>query len=109
MARGGLFRHVVAILLDPTTRDTMGQEIPAGSAAVVAQNVRAKIEEAAGGETLRGKQVDATTTHVVTIRYRAGVTPQMYVSWGSRTLGITAVLDRTGRKRELELHCQEAH
>ena len=68
---------------------------------------RAKSVAASGGEGFRGRQVDATATHVVVIRYRDDVTPKMWVKWGDRRLNIIHAGDRMGNRRELEIVCKE--
>lgn len=107
MIDAGDLVHRITIYAPSIGRDETGQSIEQVPPTQVYSR-RAKIEETAGGEGMRGRQVDATTTHLVTIRHCRGVTSQHYVDWGGRRLNITAVLDRTGLFRALELHCKEA-
>lgn len=43
----------------------------------------------------------------VIVRYASDITPLLRVVIGSRTFGITGVVDPDGRKRKLILHCEE--
>lgn len=69
--------------------------------------VWAKIEPLSGRESLIAQSVEATTTHRVTIRTLAGVTPRMRVVAGGDVLNIQAVrpLGRDGHY--LILDCVE--
>lgn len=106
----GEFRHQVTIYEPNTTRQASGQLVETNkSGHPVIARCKAKIVGTTGNETLRGKQVAATATHVVTIRYREGIEATHYVDWGGRRLNLLAApIDRTGYRRELELHCKEA-
>lgn len=105
MIDAGDLVHRVTIYEPITTRDGSGQSVEGTPKKLY--SLRVKIEEVAGGEGLRGRQVDATTTHILTGRYCTGITPKHYVDWKGRRLNITATTDRTGLRRELELHCKE--
>ena len=69
--------------------------------------VWAKVEEGAGGERLVGERLSAQAKLTLTIRYRAGLTPEMRALWNGRVLNIRAVRDKGGRKRFLTLECEE--
>lgn len=66
----------------------------------------AKFEPTSGGETLRGKQVEAGINAVFTIHYRSSITPEMQVVHGSTTYGIVYVRPVEGGRRYLELWCK---
>lgn len=66
----------------------------------------ASFEPVAGMETQRGRQVDAGTKAVFTIHYRANITPEMRVSYGSEVYGIIFVRPVDGGRRYIELHCK---
>ena len=65
----------------------------------------ADITGLAGSQAERGIVVDATTTHRIEIRYRAGLTPLMRVSHEGTVYKITAIIDPDKRKRRLYLFC----
>lgn len=52
--------------------------------------VWAKIEPLSGREALLAASNEATTTHRITMRALAGVTPRMRAAWGSRVLNFVS-------------------
>lgn len=80
-----------------------GQDITWTSGATV----WAKVEEGRGRERLVGGRRAAETAFTLTIRYRSGITTEMRVLWKGRVLNITGLSDPDGRKRFLELTCEE--
>jgi len=69
--------------------------------------VWAAVEPLRGSERYRAQQVQAELSHKVTMRYRAGVKPQMRLLHNGRVLNIEAVIDAEERHRWLELLCSE--
>lgn len=69
--------------------------------------VWAAIEPLRGNERYTAQQVQSELTHKVTIRYRAGIKPQMRILYGNRVFDIEAVIDVDERHRWLELLCSE--
>jgi len=69
--------------------------------------VWAEIEPISGREYIEGRQDRGELTHVVTIRYLAGVRPDMRISFEGRYLKIAAVRNPEERDRSLELDCTE--
>lgn len=53
----------------------------------------AKIEQGAGREFFRAKQVNADMTHLVTMRRYPNLTPRHRLLWGTRTLHIDAIAE----------------
>ncbi len=80
---------------------------PSGEYEDFLTGVPAQIRGVGGGEFIRGVQVQAGITNLITIRFRDDVTPNMRVIYGERTLNIQAAIDPEGRRRELQLHCKE--
>lgn len=70
-------------------------------------SVWAKVEERHGQERLAGERLAAEATFALTIRYRSGITTEMRVLWKGRELNIASLRDPDGRKRFLELDCEE--
>ena len=66
----------------------------------------AEVLETAGGEYLRGRQIEANVRAVITIRYRSDVTPRMRVKWGTRYLYVKTVHSAPGRTYTV-LDCSE--
>lgn len=67
----------------------------------------ASIEPRGGGESFQAGQVVATTTHLITIRYLAGVNEFCRVKFGSRYFYVTRADDLEERHVWLELTCEE--
>lgn len=103
--RAGDLRHKVTIQRLMTGEDEYGQPLNAWQDVVT---VWANVEDLTGREYLAAQQVPTTQVSTrVTIRWRSDVKPEMRVVHGSRLLDIKAVLDSDGRRRELQLMCQE--
>lgn len=104
--QAGKLRERVTIQQEVVTRDTFGAEVnPWTDVATVWASVR----PGSSGERFisAADQVQATITHTVRIRYRAGLTPKMRLKWEGRYLGIQSVVEPDGRTRELVLLCLE--
>ena len=102
--RAGRLRHRVTIQSRSQSLNEYGE--PSNSWAS-AGSVWAAVEPARQGE---GKEADgrqATATHLVTIRYLAGVDPTDRVVFGSRTLDIVGVANPEERNDRLLLTCRE--
>lgn len=69
--------------------------------------VWAAIKPMRGSERYEAQQVQSTLTHKVTIRYRAGIKPQMRILYGNRIFEVEAVIDVDERHKWLELLCSE--
>lgn len=112
MKRGdvGTFRHHCDLESATFAADSAGQMIPTWSANVA--EVPCSVHTVQGGENFRGRQVDATATHVVITRWIGITTTEMRINWipdgvTSRYLNIVAIKDRDGRQRFMELDCRE--
>ena len=90
---------------DATTPAT-GESVPSYANHVT--GLPAEVRETGGGEYIRGRQIEAGITAVITIRYRSDITPRMRVKYGSRKFGIVSVGDPTGMGVITVLSCKEA-
>jgi SPP1 family predicted phage head-tail adaptor len=52
-------------------------------------------------------QMQASISHTVRMRWRAGLGPKLRLLWDGKFLGIQSVVDPDGRKRELVALCLE--
>lgn len=106
MVAAGKLRHRLEIVRpsDGSQTDDYGQ--PQAIPATVA-TVWGSVESLSGRELLLAQQVNAETTHRVVMRYRDDLTKDMRLNYRGTTLEIEAVLDRSGRRVELELLCKE--
>ena len=69
--------------------------------------VPAAIVPTASREVYAGNKIDTIASHIVTIRYIAGITVKMRVKWGSRTFAIVGMVNPEERNVSLDLICQE--
>lgn len=69
--------------------------------------VWAAVEPLRGQERYEAQQVQATLSHRITIRYRAGVEPSMRVVHDGRVFNVLSVIDPQERHRELQLLVEE--
>jgi len=70
--------------------------------------VWASVEPLLGREYFDAQREQADVSHRVCMRYLAGVTHSMRVSWGPRVFEIESVLNAGERNRELILMCRES-
>jgi len=105
--RAGDLRQRVAFLEEASVQDATGQSVPAWTGVSGSTAVPAEVLGVGGGETFRGQQVEAHIASVVTIRYRAGLSPTMRLKHDGRQLNIDRIVDPTGHKRELTIFCTE--
>lgn len=59
-----------------------------------------------GGETLRGRQIEAGIAAVFTVHRRDSIVPQMRIVYDSTNYGIVHVRPVEGGRRYLELECK---
>lgn len=70
--------------------------------------VWASVEPLEGDEAMRGMALDATVSHRIRMRYRAGVTAAMRIKLGSRVFHIRQVINVDERNEQLEILASEA-
>lgn len=68
-------------------------------------NEPASYDPISGGETLRGRQVDAGVNAIFTVHFRDGYLTTQRLLYGSTTYGILYVNPVDGGRRFIELHC----
>ena len=69
--------------------------------------LRAEVNSLKSAEQLEGMRLDHRVTHLVRLRYRAGITTAMRVLFGSRVLQIRSAIDPYERHERLDLLCEE--
>lgn len=67
--------------------------------------VWANVKPLRGSSFFAARAVQTSVDHVITIRYRAGVTADMRVQWGDVLFDIDEVIDVNSRHDNLELMC----
>lgn len=102
--RAGNLRHRVRIEQPVDVRDTGGGFSRTWELLDV---VPASIESEDSGEPLDADALTSTQRHLVSMRYRTGITPSMRVVHDSRTFKILSVVNVDQRNRELVLSCVE--
>ena len=72
------------------------------------RNMPCDIVQVSGGETYRGRQIEATATHVISFRYKEGIKPMMkFVDLNSITYHVVKITRRMGRDHMLDVQCVE--
>jgi SPP1 family predicted phage head-tail adaptor len=103
--RSGELRHRIRIEQPTDTRDSGGGYTRVWTLLdVVRANVTPQDE---GSESVEADANTSTRRHVVTLRYRTGVTAAMRVVLNNRTLRIISVVDPEERHEKLVLTCVE--
>mgnify|MGYP003649036962 CR=1 FL=1 len=101
--RLGAMRERITIQSPVETVDTIGQTNRTW--ADTYEDEPARYDPISGGETLRGKQVEAGVIAVFTIHKRDDIDSTMRVSYGGNHYGIAYVNPVDGGNRYLELRC----
>lgn len=70
------------------------------------RNEPAEFAQVSGGESLRGRQVDASVNAVFTVHYRSRYAPEQRVVYNGVNYGIMFVRNVEGGRRYIELHCR---
>jgi len=102
--RAGLLRHRVILQSPAGTRDAMGERVTTWTDVAT---VWARVRPLSGREAVVAAQQQASTDHVVEIRYLAGVEQSWRVLFGARILVITGILNPEEKNEMLILHCTE--
>lgn len=100
----GSLRHRI-LLEQPVRAATEGGAASIDWSSVA--EVSAKILPQRGQEIFDSDQFSGRVTHRITLRYRAGVTPEMRFRLGARILEILSVRNVDERGRWLECDCEE--
>ena len=105
MLQAGQLRSYITITQPSTFQDASGQENQTET--VVATGVPARVQAVAGGEVIRGVQVQAGVTTLITTRFRSDIEPPMKIIHDNRTLNVVRATDPAGTQRELSIQCNE--
>ncbi|HWX01442.1 phage head closure protein [Collimonas sp.] len=100
--QAGQLRHKTVIQSPPSGQDDDGN--PRTEWLLVSKPY-AKKEDLSGRELFAAQAAQSEVTTRFRIRYRTGVTAKMRLLCDGVIYNIEAVLDRDGRKRELQLMC----
>ncbi len=100
----GSLRHRLALEEVSRTSDGGGGATETWSTVA---SVWASITPASGSEAVAAERIAGQISHVVHIRYRAGVIPAMRFRLGNRLFEIAASIDIDERRRFLKCLCRE--
>lgn len=98
------YRHRIKFLKKTYTRDSEGMTVETWQDVAT---VWASYEPISGREYFAAAAVNAENTARFRIRYYKDISPDMRVLFDGRTFDIKSVIDVQGRRREMELMCQE--
>lgn len=107
LAAGELYQRI-AIETPTAAQDGAGQPVRTWAALSGPALLPARVETVAGGESLRGRQVNAETQIVFTVRYRSDLTTEMRVVYESGYYNIVRASDPYGDKRELRIEAKQS-
>ena len=102
--RIGAMRERINIQTSTDSVDDAGQ--PIRTWATTYTNEPAQYTPTSGGETLRGRQIEAGIAAVFTIHRRTSIVPQMRIVYDSTNYGIVHVRPVEGGRRYVELECK---
>lgn len=100
----GRLRHRVTIQQSDESQGGAGGKVEAWSDLA---EVWGAVEPLRGREFIDAHATQAAIDTRIRIRYRAGITPKMRVTWDTHMYDIQAVINLDTRNRELHLMCQE--
>lgn len=98
-------RHKVSLLNPAKSQAGTGQEIRDYPAAE--GTIWARIEYLTGREAEIAQQISAESTHKITIRYNADVTPESRIQFGTRIFEIVAINNPEEKNEQQILTCKE--
>lgn len=101
--QAGRLRHRLIIKQATEAQNTYGEVTRTWA---TLDTVWGSVEPLAGREYMDSKQVQATMSTRIRMRYRGDVTPSMRVCWGSHTYDVQDVI-HDERRRELQLMAAE--
>ena len=100
----GVLRNRITIQKKSVTRNSYGEEVITW---VTHCQAWAQIEPLSGREFLEARQIQAEGMVRFTMRYQAGIAPEMRVLDGSEIFNIQSVIHVEERGREIQLMCVE--
>lgn len=98
---------LIHVLRAREVQDASGQDVPVEWPRLH-RKVPAEVEEVTGGKTTRGRQVEASVTSTVMIRFLRDLTTADRIEYGERVLSIVRALDPDQTQTWMELHCSDA-
>lgn len=103
--RIGKLKHRIELQSQPVEYDNLGRQVR-GEWSTVAK-LWAEVRGIGATEVERARQISAQATHIVLIRFRAGVTSEQRILFRGQVLEIKGVLDDDNSRWQLTLVCGE--
>lgn len=99
-------RHRIVVKYRTTTQDDIGGTVESWTTRFASEP--AAFEPKGGGEFIRGRKIDVTTTGIFTVNYRNGWTETDVIEWDGMTFGIVSIDKPEGVSRYLEIQVKTA-
>lgn len=96
--QAGKLRHRLTLEEATDTLNARGEAVPAWSTVTTLWGA---IDPLSGREGFEARQLYASASHRIRLRYRAGIVPKMRLTKGARVFEIDAILNVDERNREL--------
>jgi len=103
--RAGILNKVVSIQKSTPITNRLGEQIEHWNDVFV--DVYASINPLKQNEQLEGKQIVASSTHNIIIRFVAPISPKYRIKFGDRIFTIDSILNVGERDKTLNLICTE--
>jgi SPP1 family predicted phage head-tail adaptor len=98
----GKMRHQITFLTPATTQDASGGP----GADVPGASVWCSVDSVYGQNVFQGQYV-SESTHLISMRYRPGITPSLRIQFGTRLFNILFIANPGERNIRLDLFCEE--
>ena len=104
--RSGRMRHPIYCYVDTSGES---DELPTWTLNSDLSDWPAEITDVQGVESFRGQRIESTTTHLITTRFDARITPhiRIYDPYRDRWFEPSKVIDKTGLERVLIIHATQ--
>ncbi|MBD3838835.1 MAG: phage head closure protein [Epsilonproteobacteria bacterium] len=103
--RAGTLNKIIKIQKSTPVTNSLGEQKEHWSDVFV--GVYASINPIKQSEKVEGKQLVASSTHVITIRFVTPISPKYRIKFGDRLFSIDSVLNVGERDKTLNLICTE--
>lgn len=100
----GKLRHRVTLQESAAVRDSFGAEVETWTDITT---LWASVEPLSGREYFAAQQVNTEISTKITLRYRAGIKPEMQILFASRVFEILSVVNPEEKNTQLVLMCKE--
>lgn len=100
----GMLRHRITFKRNVATPDGIGGSVIVPTDVI---DVAAFIKPVSGNERWQSMRIESNVTHRIYTRYRAGITPDLFIQYGLRKFQVKAVLNLEESNQWLEIHAVE--